>query len=259
MKMIVALVAALNAATGAPVDVKSMPDRPPIMVPTLAPLPTLNPSAASPIEGAVGTTAISGIITNIQDGYVFVDGIPVQIGPDTQVKGQLRAGLDVHVQAKRRADGILEADEFDSSGKLEARPATAQPTEQTRNASADEPLATPTLLQEAKPSSIESRPTEDNHLKAAENPEVKPTAQSAALPAENAKVEPTAQPAAQTTGKVQVEPTEKPEVQPTARPSNDGGKTPQVTTPGQTGGKDSGSHQDSGPSKDGSDDHSGGN
>jgi outer membrane biosynthesis protein TonB len=252
LKMLVALMAALNAATGAPVDVNNMPDRPPIMIPTLAPLPTQALGSAAPSNEAAGARTISGTITNIQEGFVFVNGVPVLLAPATQVNGQLRVGLDVQVQARLRADGVLEADTLDLREHSDLARETAQPVEQTHKASADEPFATPTLLQEAKPASPEIKPTEDVRPQANEKPEVKSTEKPAAQPTEKAKVEPTAQPAAQPTAKIQVEPTEKPPAQPSTRPSDDGGRTvPNVTTTqpvGRSG--DSGMSSDS--SKDGS-------
>ena len=227
-----AVVAALNVATGAPMD--TMPDRPPIMVPTLAPFPTMLSGAGSPAEGPAKTTALTGTVTNIQDGFVFVNGVPVRLVPATQVNGQLRAGQEVQIQAKLRADGVLEADELDLSEKSDAPPAAAQPTEQTRMTGAVEPVTTPTLVQGAKPSSPELKPTEEVKPGATEKPEVKPTDKPEAHPTE----------------KVQVEPTAKPEARPTARPSGDDGKPAQNGTQGQTEHKDPGKNGDSGSNKD---------
>ena len=200
LKALVAVVAALNAATGAPTG--GMPDRPPIMFPTLAPLPILQTDAALPVEGEVKTTTISGTITNIQDGFVFVNGVPVRLGPATLLKGQLRAGLDVQVQAKRRADGFLEADELDLEEKPGAPSMTTEPAEPPHENAANQPAATPAAIQESKPSSMQFKSTEYSTPQAIEKPEVKPIDKAAVDPTEKAKTEPTE--------KVQVEPTEKP-------------------------------------------------
>jgi hypothetical protein len=258
LRVLVAVVAALNAATGAPMG--GMPDRPPIMVPTLAPLPTLPPNAALTVEGEAKTTTFFGTITNIQDGFVFVNGVPVRLGPATLLKGQLRAGLDVQVQAKRRADGFLEADELDLDEKPGAPSATTEPAELPHENAANQPLTTPTAIQESNPSSPQFKPTEYSTPQAAEKPEVKAIDKAAVEPTEKANTEPTQ--------RANTEPTGKPEVHPTARPNNDGGKTTQGSTSGQTNSKepskrdDAGKNEDSGSNRpsgsDGSNSQSGG-
>ena len=251
LKLLLAFLATLNAATGAPVDVDNMPDRPSIMIPTLAPLPTLPLNSAVLSTEAVGRKAISGTITNLQEGFVFVSGVPVLIGPSTQVNGQLRVGLDVRVQANLRADGVLEANELDSSERVDVPPAATRAVLQTRENSVDIPLATPTLILEAKPASPEIEPTEQVKPLTREKPEVKPIENPTPQPTERTRVEPTERPGAQSTGETRVEPTEKPQVGTETRPSSDGGKTVESGTSSQPSSRngDSGASPDS--SKDG--------
>lgn len=231
LQFLFAVAAALNAATGAPLNAAGMPDHPPIMVPTLAPLPIILPAATMPAE-STKTTAISGTITNIQDGFVFVSGIPVSLGPETQVIGRLRAGSFVLVQATVRADGELEAEKLDIGDDSPAPPETLRPTEQPKAQTSDNPAVKPTATREIKPAtSLEAPPTEKPEAQPTEKPEVKPT--------EKPEVKPTDKPAVQPTEKPEVKPTDKPEVQPAGKPNGDGGSN-KGNGSGQTSGTDSG-------------------
>lgn len=225
LKLLLAFIAALDAATGAPVDANKMPDRPPITIPTLAPLPTLPLNSAVLSNETAGRKAISGTITNLQEGFVFVDGIPVLIGPATQINGQVRVGLNVQVQAILRADGVLEANELDLSENADVPPATTRPVLQTNKSSTDESLATPTISQEARPASPSIKPTEDIKPLPTEKPEVKAVENPTPEATVRTQVEPTENPAPQPTERIQVEPTDKPQAQPTSKPNEDGSKT----------------------------------
>jgi hypothetical protein len=235
LRFLFAVVAALNAATGAPLNAAGMPDHPPIMVPTLAPLPIGLPAATMPAESAK-TTAISGTITNIQDGFVFVSGIPVSLGPETQVNGLLRAGSFVLVQATVRADGGLEAEKLDVGEDSPAPREKLRPTEQPQAQTSDNPAVKPTATREIKPApSLVPQPTDTPAVQPTEKPEVKPTDK----------------PAVQPTEKPEVKPTDKPEVQPTGKPNGDGGSN-NSNGSGQTGGTDSGKGGNPGTNSDSS-------
>jgi len=228
LRALIAFIAALNAATGAPADVEHMPDRPPIVAPTARSIPAVDGTAASSQTDLPKITAISGKITNVQDGQITVNGQNITLDSNTQVTGQLKVGASVKVVVRVREDGRLEAGTLEV-GEDSAPSVTANPTEKPDSQTAGKPEVKPTdKPQGALTGNSESKSTETPESKPAVAPEVKPPPQPAA------------------------QPTEKPEVKPPDKPSGSGdsnksgGDSSKTSTSGQTSGGDSKSSGDGG-------------
>ncbi|HEX7588171.1 MAG TPA: DUF5666 domain-containing protein [Anaerolineae bacterium] len=175
-----------------------MPDRPPIMMPTLAPLPSEPPIATLPTEKPEATTAISGTITIIADNFIVVGSLPVSFGPDTRINGQLKAGAFVQVEAKIRANGELEANKLDVTEELAAPHAALNPTDQLQVQPVVQATVQPTAPQErGSDGNLQVRPPETPEAHSTEKPQVKPADQ----PTEDLQVKQRDQP--------EVHPTEK--------------------------------------------------
>ena len=228
LRALIAFIAALNAATGAPADFEQMPDRPPIVAPTAQSIPAVEATVAPSQTDLPKITAISGKVTNFQDGQIIVNGQSITLDPNTHVTGQLKLGAAVKVVVRVREDGSLEAGSLEV-GEDSAPSATAHPTEKPDSQTASKPAVNPT----DKP---QGTSTGSSEFKSAETPESKP----AVAP----EVKPSQQPAAQ--------PTEQPEVKPTEKPSGSGdsnksgGDSGKTSTSGQTSDGDSKSSSDSG-------------
>jgi hypothetical protein len=96
MQAVAALLAALNVITGAPTNVGTSPDRPPIV----APIP-----AASSAAG----TEIKGTVASMQTGKIVVNGVTITLAKNTQINGTLRPGATVEVKVTKQADGSFVA------------------------------------------------------------------------------------------------------------------------------------------------------
>ena len=162
LKTLFALVAALNAATGAPVDVEDLPDRPAIVAPTIRPNPVLfatgTPSPTSK------TTEINGTISTIQGNLIIVSGQRITLVPGSEIKGELKVGAQVKGEIRVRADGGLEAGKLEVGDDRTTPVITAKPSENTGR---------PTEKPEVK--ATEAKPTESVQVKPTEEPEPKPT------------------------------------------------------------------------------------
>lgn len=100
MQALAALLAAVAAASGAPVDLGNSPDRPAIVAPVLAPDPSVKPGS--------GTTAdINGTIQSVQGNVIIVNGVRVTLEKNTQVNGSLAQGAPVQVSGVKQTDGSV--------------------------------------------------------------------------------------------------------------------------------------------------------
>ncbi len=176
LRALFALIAALDAATGAPVDVDHLPDRPPIAAPTIDLNPVVFATSTPSGRGLPSTVEIFGKISLIRNTSVVVNGHSIVLVPNTQIKGQLDVGASVKVEATKRADGELEAKKLEVSDDLSAVVGTAKPTEPPQARETEKPEIKPTEQVEVKPTEkLEAKPTEAPEVKPSEQPEVKPT------------------------------------------------------------------------------------
>jgi Domain of unknown function (DUF5666) len=211
LRALFALIAALNAATGAPIDANNMPDRPPIVAPTMERIPHKLPVATSvATKPMVATTTITGTIASMKDGMIVVDGQSITLSSSTQITGSVKTGSPVRVQVKIQSDGTMEAETLEVGHAIGAAVATITPTV----LSAANPVTTTT--QTPAPGETQAGPI------STETPEPDST--------EQAQASPTTNPSAQPTGQSTTNPTEQPETQPTSKPS-DGTTTTTGSTP----------------------------
>ena len=100
IQALAALLAAVAAASGAPVDLGNSPDRPAIVAPVPAPDPSVKPGS--------GTIAdINGTIQSVQGNVIVVNGVRVTLEKNTQVDGSLAQGAPVQVSGVRQTDGSV--------------------------------------------------------------------------------------------------------------------------------------------------------
>ena len=130
LRALLALIAALNAATGAPVDTDNMPDRPPIVAPTMERIPRTLPVATSAVPEPAATTTITGTISGIKSGLIVVNGKSITLTSSTQVKGQLKTGVSVSVVVRVQPDGTLEAEKLEVGTETNAAVTAFTPTGQ---------------------------------------------------------------------------------------------------------------------------------
>jgi hypothetical protein len=194
LRALFALIAALNAATGAPIDPNSMPDRPPIIAPTMERMPRSLPVATLAANGPTVTTAITGTITSVNGGVIVVNGQSITLGPSTQVKGQIEPGVSVKAQVRVQPDGTLEAENLEVSQDVGTPFATATltgtPSAQTTATGTPGIMPTPSpgATLTAKPG---VSPTAQPTVKATESPEAKPTVQATSQPTSKPESQPT--------------------------------------------------------------------
>ncbi len=238
LHLVFALIAALNAATGAPVDVNHLPDRPPIVAPTAESNSIFLATDTPAPTAALQTTIITGTITTVQSNLIVVSGQSITIAPDAEIKGHLQVGAVVQVNAVIHTDGSVDANTVQVSEDTGTPTTAAIPTQQaqvteTPGAQATEipeatatnlpgPQATPPPVQATEPTEVQSTPVPVQATQPPEGqPTVKPTPQP--QPTEPPEGQPTVKPTPQP------QPTEPPESQPTSKPS----PQPQPTaTPG---------------------------
>lgn len=100
MATVLALIAALSAATGHPVDAGRMPDRPAIVAPAPSSAGATNSSKSSGVE-------IEGTLASINGNTIIVNGQQVTLDAKTKVGGKLQAGATVQVEGTRQNGTIL--------------------------------------------------------------------------------------------------------------------------------------------------------
>ena len=235
LHLILTLIAALNAATGAPVDVNHLPDRPPIVAPTMESNSIILATDTPAPTAVLQTTIITGTITTVQSNLIVVSGQSITIAPDAQIKGHLQVGAVVQVNAVIHTDGSVDANTVQVSEEIGTPTQQAQATETPGAQSTETPEATatnvpgvqptPPLVQATEPAEIQPTPPlvqpTPVPVQATEPPESQPTVKPTPQPTEPPEGQPTVKPTPQ--------PTEPPESQPTSKPSSQ----PQPTaTPG---------------------------
>jgi Domain of unknown function (DUF5666) len=218
LRALFALIAALNAATGAPIDANNMPDRPPIIAPTMERIPRTSPKATlAATEPVAATTAITGTIASMKDGVIVVNGQSITLSSSTQVKGEVKTGATVSVVVKVQSDGALEAETLEVSTDAGTASGTTTPTGQAS--------ASPATTETPSAGATQSLGAGSNGTpepKSTEQAQSSPTANPSAQSTEQSKTSPTPAP--------QVQPTEQPQANPTQK-SSDGNNT---TTSGST-------------------------
>jgi uncharacterized membrane protein YgcG len=105
VRLLLALVAALNSAVAAPLDAGEMPDRPPIVAPTAQSFPAAAVTATLPLRQSI-TVVVGGTVTEMQAGMIVVSGEPIQLSPSTTVNGNLKVGAEVNVEANRSGESL---------------------------------------------------------------------------------------------------------------------------------------------------------
>jgi hypothetical protein len=237
LQALFALIVALSALTGEPVDVGDAPDRPaivqpvpgsaaagnllsastarvpetvkapataanPFSTPTGATETTKAPVAASAKTPVPSTFEVKGAIQGIQGNVIIVNGQRITIAPNAQVKSKLTVGAVVQVEVFRQANGTVVAIEVEVKGG-----------DDSKSEGTEMPEVKPTEKPEPKPTEKpEVKPTEKPKSKPTEKPEVKPTEKPEPKPTEKPEVKPTEKP--------ESKPTEKPEVKPTGKPDD---------------------------------------
>jgi hypothetical protein len=177
LRVLLAVFAALNAATGAPVNAEDLPDRPAIVAPTLDWNSVLF-ATITPLP-ATRTAEVDGIISTIRGDVLIVGGQRITLVANTQVNGELKVGAPLKGRVRILADGELEADHLEVG---------------------DVPSPTANVV---KPSGNLTQPTEKPEVKATE---IKPVENAQVNPTDKPEVKPTEKPDAQP----QPKPTEKP-------------------------------------------------
>ncbi len=148
METLIALLAAMNAALGAPANTTSAPDRPAIVqpaaqgtlvapsarlnaIPALGPavLPANGSETATPAATRNDSVEVKGTIQNIRGAVVFINNQPIVLDPNVQVKGALVVGAYVQVEGTQ-VGNVLFAREIEVQS---ADDSAAEPTE-TRSA-----------------------------------------------------------------------------------------------------------------------------
>lgn len=117
---LLALVAALNVLAGTPSNPGSMPDRPAIVqsVPAAPAVSQKNKEVESvkietpEAKPASSSVEIKGAITNIQGKVITVNGQKITLGSNVEIKGQLKVGAAVQVEAVK-VNGNLTASEIE--------------------------------------------------------------------------------------------------------------------------------------------------
>ncbi len=231
LRALFALIAALNAATGAPIDANNMPDRPPIIAPTMERIPRTSPKATlAATKPVAATTAITGTIASMKDGVIVVNGQSITLSASTQIKGQVKTGAAVTVVVKVQSDGALEAEKLEVSTEAGTASGTTTPTGQ---ASAS-PATTGTPSAGATQTvGVGSTGTPDP--KSTEQAQSSPTANPPAQSTEESKTNPTPAPQVQPTEQQQSNPTEAPTTESTQKSTDSTSSTSSTPTSGSTG------------------------
>ncbi|MCL4487080.1 MAG: DUF5666 domain-containing protein [Chloroflexi bacterium] len=201
LRVLLALVAALNSALAAPLVTGDMPDRPPIVAPTLQPLPADASSSPLPLRPTT-RVVVGGTVSDIQDGTIVVSGQSIHVSSATTITGDLKVGAVVNVEANRDGDS-LEATQVevgeDGRPTRQAEPTESslsietQPTEPARTATRE---SSPEAETEVGATTTESSPDSETHVgeatptvsaapahAASDNSEVKPSADHKTTPA----------------------------------------------------------------------------
>lgn len=108
MQALLALMAAMNVATGTPVDSHNSPDRPAIVAPVPASVTTKSSTSSN-------STEVVGAIQSVTSNSITVNGVTITLGKNAEVKGTLKVGDVVKVEATKQADGSLLASEVSVS------------------------------------------------------------------------------------------------------------------------------------------------
>lgn len=198
LRVLWAVFAALNVATGAPVDAENLPDRPAIVAPTINPNPVLF-ATITPLP-APSTAEVDGIISTIQDNIVIVNGQRITLVASTRVNGQLKVGAPLKAQVRVLTNGGLEADHLEVGDVPSAAADSVKP-----NGNPAQPTGKPEVK------ATETKPVENAQPSPTDNSQVKPTGQ------------PETQPPPQPTDKPETQPPppSPPQPQPTEKPSGD--------------------------------------
>ncbi|CAG0947566.1 hypothetical protein ANRL1_04276 [Anaerolineae bacterium] len=106
MQTLAALLVALGAASGSPVDTAKSSDRPAIV----APIPASSQSNDKSNNAA--TTEINGTVTSFNGNVIVVDGMTITLDKNAQVNGVLKAGAMVQIEGVKQADGTMIAREI---------------------------------------------------------------------------------------------------------------------------------------------------
>lgn len=99
LEFLLALLAALNVATGGPGDVDNLPDRPAIVAPTPIPAEATNTPESTAVE-------MDGLVLYVSAELVIVNGVSVHLNAPVEIKGQLEIGALVRVQGIQRGNVI---------------------------------------------------------------------------------------------------------------------------------------------------------
>lgn len=210
LRVLWAVFAALNVATGAPVDAENLPDRPAIVAPTINPNPVLF-ATITPLP-APSTAEVDGIISTIQDNIVIVNGQRITLVASTQVNGQLKVGAPLKAQVRVLTNGGLEADHLEVGDVPSAATDSVKP-----NGNPAQPTGKPEVK------ATETKWVENAQPSPTDNSQVKPTGQSEPQPQPQPTDKPEPQPQPQPTDKpeTQPQPPPPPQPQPTEKPSGD--------------------------------------
>ncbi len=106
MQTLAALLVALGAASGSPVDTAKSSDRPAIV----APIPAA--SQSNDKSNGAATTEIKGTVTSFNGNVIVVDGVTITLDKNAQVNGVVKAGTTVEVEVIKQANGTMIAREI---------------------------------------------------------------------------------------------------------------------------------------------------
>ncbi len=230
LRALFALIAALNAATGAPIDANNMPDRPPIIAPTMERIPHTAPKATlATTQPIAATTTFTGTIASMQDGVIVVNGQSITLSSSTQIKGQLKTGASVSVVVKVQSDGALEAEKLEVSTDVGVAGGTTTPTGQAK-ANPDTTGTPGAGLTQTPGAGSTGTPVPKSTEQAKTSPTANPPAQQTEQPKTSpttAQVQPTEQP--------QTNPTQAPKTEPTETSNDSATPTGSTPTSGSTG------------------------